>query len=296
MELVLLERAGIQALSNGARNKETKQSHTMHKKPTIGYGFTLIELLVVISIIALLLAILMPSLQKAREQAKKVVCQSNLRQLGIGVFTYAADDQQAKLEICPTGGQFAREGVGNDVLYYGPGQLFILKSITPEVAYCPTQKKRIFFIWPNDNVPYKEMIDRWAEPSDMKVEYGYQTRRPSAYGYGDTYVDSEGNDLWDRLRSFIRLDTGVKPGVAIYADQSLFYYHLDPTLPDWYGSNFTKFEHGNGGNVAYADGHCEYWSDNRIRNEGKGIAPWPYYEQYFLAGYDIGPARLMHSR
>jgi prepilin-type N-terminal cleavage/methylation domain-containing protein len=44
-------------------------------------AFTLIELLVVIAIIAVLMAILMPGLRKAREQARKAVCQSNLGQL-----------------------------------------------------------------------------------------------------------------------------------------------------------------------------------------------------------------------
>ena len=51
-------------------------------------GFTLVELLVVIAIIALLLSIMMPSLQKARESAKKVVCTSNTRQIGVAMGVY----------------------------------------------------------------------------------------------------------------------------------------------------------------------------------------------------------------
>lgn len=54
-------------------------------------GFTLIELLVVVAIIAVLISILLPSLRAARKLAKRVVCASNMRQLGIGMFSYATE-------------------------------------------------------------------------------------------------------------------------------------------------------------------------------------------------------------
>ena len=57
-------------------------------------AFTLVELLVVISIIALLLSILMPSLSLARSQAKAVVCKSNLRQLALANIGYATENDE----------------------------------------------------------------------------------------------------------------------------------------------------------------------------------------------------------
>ena len=55
-------------------------------------AFTLIELLVVISIIALLIAMLLPALEAARDSARRVMCASNLRQLGVVVPIYANDN------------------------------------------------------------------------------------------------------------------------------------------------------------------------------------------------------------
>ena len=55
-------------------------------------AFTLIELLVVISIIAVLMSILMPALNKVREQGRKSVCSNNVRQIVMGFHTYAAGD------------------------------------------------------------------------------------------------------------------------------------------------------------------------------------------------------------
>lgn len=100
-------------------------------------GFTLVELLVVIGIIALLISILLPALNKARASAVSLQCQSNLRQVGIAIGMYAADHIDVIVPLYCDGSTIEELLSANE--YIGP-----MKStyVAPDVMYCPEAESR----------------------------------------------------------------------------------------------------------------------------------------------------------
>jgi prepilin-type N-terminal cleavage/methylation domain-containing protein/prepilin-type processing-associated H-X9-DG protein len=90
-----------------ARAMDTHPQHSLYKS-----AFTLVELLVVIAIIGVIVAMLMPAVQSAREASRRTDCSNNLRQFGIGFFARA--DRQ-KGELCSGSFDWQRDGSVTDV-------------------------------------------------------------------------------------------------------------------------------------------------------------------------------------
>ncbi|MBX3364566.1 MAG: DUF1559 domain-containing protein [Phycisphaeraceae bacterium] len=103
-------------------------------------AFTLIELLVVIAIVAILLAISLPSLATSREAARQVLCQSNLKQIGIAMNSYAADFE----DQIWSHRDWARDGPLNRPHEFRilRGKLFDYLEATGKISECPTNRRR----------------------------------------------------------------------------------------------------------------------------------------------------------
>ena len=95
-------------------------------------GFTLIELLVVIAIIAILAAILFPVFARARENARRASCQSNLKQIGLGVAQYTQDYDEKMPNVEMSAGYWTTNGIWRNLVqpYLKSAQIFSCPSNT----------------------------------------------------------------------------------------------------------------------------------------------------------------------
>jgi prepilin-type N-terminal cleavage/methylation domain-containing protein len=223
-------------------------------------GFTLIELLVVIAIIAVLVAILLPVLNEARDRAKVISCGAQENQLGMAIFSYAninnsfiplLDGPQYDewSPASPYFDGFIRDGgITNMDLFYCPSNPYFFSRVPGQIV--------LFFGKPKTGYGYLRYregnIPLWWNPANkpmIKIDKGYIDKDN---GYDETPL----------CNSLMMVDFATTAD-----DPSIFGggNHVDR------GGNWIK-----GANHLYGDGHVQWW---------KTYTPHPYWGWNYVPLY-----------
>lgn len=145
------------------------QSHTQAQSGGVRNpykGFTLVELLVVISIIALLIAILLPTLAKARESARTAICMSNVRQFTIATMMYIGDTKQV---IPNAAAKWAH--YGSRPQFYGSGLVAREYLSAPEAVMCPTMPGTSYYTGAANDA-----VNPWDRKASTSTAWGVHWR------------------------------------------------------------------------------------------------------------------------
>ncbi len=233
-------------------------------------AFTLIELLVVIAIIAILAAILFPVFARARENARRASCMSNMKQIGLGVMQYTQDYDE---HYPPNGHYFTSTG--------SAGQLNDLNTDTsqPSGIFLVTNNSGTsgpggpatghYTTWMDAIFPYVKSTQVFSCPSNPLAasspypNYGYSI---AFGGYSSYYANFGGTGT---AYTPLALSAVTRPSeVIMIAEYSSNYSY---TMGPWNMNNANTATnnivtpHLDGGNAAYADGHVKWRSRNTIR-------------------------------
>jgi prepilin-type processing-associated H-X9-DG protein len=218
------------------------------------FAFTLIELLVVVSTIAILAAMLLPSLQKAKETSRGAVCMNNLRQLGLAFATYASDWEGWSPKMVenvfayPNTPKWLRILMKNGVLA-DPG------LGKPTIFLCPSQKPRTFTMnttgdpWIDDYYSYGiRFVDNWEGAFSIgKARVAY-SNAAGDYGYPSDFL--------------LLADTVAEAAsIATIHRQQQYCFNPDASM----GAAFqVHLRHNARGNFLFGDGHVSSLSRNDL--------------------------------
>ena len=213
-------------------------------------AFTLIELLVVIAIIAILMAILMPALNRVREQGKRATCLSNVKQLTLAWLLYAYENDD---KIVNASTFFSRPG---EPAWIGARW---------QVEAPPEQLREHL----KDGILYKysEDVDIFRCPTGIRGEVltyaivDAMNGATSIPGTGDLMIKRL-NQIKRPAERFVFVDEG-----RISPDSWTVHYDRE----SWWDRPTVR--HGDGTNFSFADGHSDYWKwkDPRTVKLAKGI-------------------------
>ena len=232
-------------------------------------AFTLIELLVVIAIIAVLMAILFPALNRAREQGKRAACLNNMKQLALAWIMYADENDDRivngeaynggdGLAPVPTGGIHAGEQwwTGYDC---APGYVQGEK-LAIDVQIRAIKAGALY--------PYCKNEKLYRCPTGVRGEMRTYTIGDSMNGLrrDGTYNGNVGK-LVGRTMLWVKKRTEITvPGPSyriVFLDEGRITpdsYAVHYLNPRWWDPPHVR--HGDGTNVSFADGHSDYWKWN----------------------------------
>ena len=246
------------------------------KQVSAKQGFTLIELLVVIAIIAILAAILFPVFQKVRENARRTVCISNGKQIGLTVRMYIQDSD----ETMPIFQAYNTAASGGD-----PGQPGH-KGVEDELM--PYAKSKDLFKCPDDSGgPATTAASYQAAYGSSyrftRACYTVVTSGPSASYEDDTPKKASAANTVTDAQFVTPSDT------RIMRDEMFPWFSADQDpggAKYGYAPDYYRQWHPNGGTLIYADGHAKFITSADAFNKNAVTPDGKTYNDGYYYGYD----------